>query len=69
MGLVFNRVMGNEKLLRRSAEDIGLELFGLVPYDENIASHDLVGKPIIELPESSSGLTAYRGIVANCILG
>jgi CO dehydrogenase nickel-insertion accessory protein CooC1 len=69
MGLVFNRVMGNEKLLRRSAEDIGLELFGLVPYDENIASHDLVGKPITELPESSSGLSAYRDIVAKCILG
>ncbi len=68
LGLVFNRVMGNEALLRRSAQDLGLELFGLVPYDENIASHDLVGKPITELPESSSGLTAYRDIVARCIL-
>jgi CO dehydrogenase maturation factor len=68
MGVVFNRVMGNEELLRRSAEDIGLELFGLVPYDEDIASHDLVGKPITDLPESSSGLTAYRDIVAKCIL-
>jgi len=69
MGLVFNRVMGNEELLRTSAENIGLELFGLVPYDEDIASHDLVGKPITELPESSAGLNAYRDIVAKCILG
>jgi CO dehydrogenase maturation factor len=68
LGLVFNRVMGNEELLTRSAEDLGLELFGLVPYDENIASHDLVGKPITELPESSAALAAYRDIVAKCIL-
>ena len=68
LGLVFNRVMGNEELLTRSAEDLGLELFGLVPYDENIASYDLVGKPITDLPENSSGLIAYRDIVAKCIL-
>ncbi|MBW1902554.1 MAG: AAA family ATPase [Deltaproteobacteria bacterium] len=68
LGLVFNRVMGNEELLTRSAEDLGLELFGLVPYDENIASYDLVGKPITDLPENSSGLAAYRDIVAKCIL-
>ena len=68
MGLVFNRVMGNEDLLRRSARDIGLELFGLVPYDENIVSHDLVGKPITELPDNSSGLAAYRDIVEKFIL-
>lgn len=68
LGLVFNRVMGNEELLRRSAADIGLELFGLVPHDENIASHDLVGKPITDLPENSSGLMAYREVVAKFIL-
>jgi len=68
IGLVFNRVMGNEDLLRRSAQDMGLELFGLVPYDENIASHDLIGKPITDLPDNSSGLAAYRAIVTKCIL-
>lgn len=68
IGLVFNRVMGNEDLLKSAAQDLGLELFGLVPYDDNIAAHDLVGKPITELPDNSLGLRAYRDIVAKCIL-
>jgi len=66
MGLLFNRVQGNEELLKRSAQEIGLEVFGYVPQDENIAYHDLVGKPIIELP-TSPGLAAVRNIVEKCI--
>ncbi len=68
MGLVFNRVLGNEELLKRSAQEIGLEVFGFVPYDDNIVSYDLVGKPITDLPSDSSGLIAYRDILARCIL-
>lgn len=65
MGLVFNRVQGNEELLRRSAQEMGMEVFGYIPYDEEIVYHDLVGKPIVELPATSPGLAAVRGIVEN----
>ncbi len=68
MGVVFNRVLGNEELLKRSSEERGLEIFGFVPYDDNIASYDLVGRPITELPADSSGLTAYHDIVTKYIL-
>jgi CO dehydrogenase nickel-insertion accessory protein CooC1 len=63
MGLVFNRVQGNEDLLQRSAQDIGLDVFGYIPQDETIAYHDLVGKPITELPADSPGLTSVREII------
>jgi CO dehydrogenase nickel-insertion accessory protein CooC1 len=66
MGLLFNRVQGNEELLKRSAQEMGLDVFGYVPQDENIAYHDLVGKPIIELP-TSPGLVAVRSIVEKCV--
>lgn len=66
MGLVFNRVQGNEELLKQSAQELGLEVFGYIPHDENIAYYDLVGKPIIELP-TSPGLAAVRNIVEKCI--
>jgi CO dehydrogenase maturation factor len=66
MGLVFNRVQGNEELLKRSAQEMGLEVLGCVPQDEDIAYHDLVGKPIIELP-TSPGLAAVRSIVEECV--
>ncbi len=68
LGLVFNRVQGNEELLRQSASDTGVEVFGFVPYDEDIVHHDLMGKPLTELAAGSVGMAAVREIVENCIL-
>lgn len=68
IGIVFNRVQGNEDLLRKAAADIGLEIFGMIPQDERIAHHDLIGKPIIQLPADSPALDAVRRIVENVIL-
>ncbi len=67
-GMVFNRVRGNEDYLQESAAKLGIQLAGFVPFDENIAQFDLVGKPITDLPDDSSSLDAYRKIVANYIL-
>lgn len=69
LGLVFNRVQGSEDLLRRSAGEIGLEVFGCIPQDEIIGQYDLVGRPIMELPATSPGLAAVRAIVEGHVLG
>jgi len=69
IGLVFNRVQGNEKLLKQAANEMGSQVFGYIPQDENIAYHDLVGKSILEIPATSPGLAAVRNIAANHILG
>lgn len=69
LGLVFNRVLGNEELLRESAKNIGIEVFGLVPQDQAIAAHDLVGKPIFQLPPDAASAAAVYEIVDRCILG
>lgn len=66
LGLVFNRVQGNEELLERSAHEMELEIFGFIPQDESIAYYDLVGRPLMELT-SSPGLAAVRNIVEKCI--
>lgn len=68
LGIVFNRVLGNEELLRESARNLGIELLGLVPHDPNIAAQDLVGKPITELPADSEAPAAVRDIVERCVL-
>ena len=68
LGLVVNRFQGNRDLLEQSARDVGLQILGYVPQDENIAQHDLVGKPLTELPADSIGLDAVRGIVERHIL-
>lgn len=68
MGLVVNRVQGNEEILRKAADRIGLEVFGYIPLDDNIAYHDLVGRPLVELPSDSSGLAAVRDIAESFVL-
>jgi CO dehydrogenase maturation factor len=68
LGLIFNRVRGSEELLRESATRIGLDVVGMIPFDENIAAHDLLGKPITDLPADSPGLLAYRQVVEGFVL-
>lgn len=68
IGLVFNRVRGNEAALEESAAKIGMDVFGMIPYDENIADFDFVGKPITGLPDDSPSVTAYREVIAKHVL-
>ena len=67
LGLIFSRVSSNEDLIKASVQKIGLELFGIILQDEAIAYHDLVAKPIADLPPYSAGLMAVRDIEANAI--
>jgi CO dehydrogenase maturation factor len=66
LGLVFNRVQGNEDLLKQAADDMGLEILGFIPQDENIAHYDLLGKSLMGLT-TSPGLDAVHNIVEKVI--
>jgi CO dehydrogenase maturation factor len=68
LGLVFNRVHGNEDVLERAAREIELEVFGYIPNDEEVAYLDLIGKPLSELPETSCALAAVRKVVETHLL-
>jgi len=68
LGLVFNRVRGNEELLRNASAELGIDLVGLIPFDENVAAYDLVGKPITDLPPDSPSVATYRSVVEDWIL-
>jgi CO dehydrogenase maturation factor len=68
IGLLFNRVQDNEDLLSQSARDLGIEVFGYIPQDKNITHHDLLGKPIAELPADSPALSAVRTVAEHHIL-
>jgi CO dehydrogenase maturation factor len=68
LGLVLNRIQGNEELVAAAAGAVGVEVFGFIPQDEQIAYHDLIGKPLTELPPDSPGICAVREIVEKRIL-
>jgi len=68
LGLVFNRVRGNEALLREAAAKLELDIAGMIPYDEVIAEHDLVGRPVTDLPAESPALSAVRDVIGTYVL-
>ncbi len=45
--------------LKKAADDIGVELAGSVPYDENVMSFNITGKPLLGIPDDSP---AYRAV-------
>lgn len=66
MGLVVNRVKeGEEKSVQNLARHTGLKILGSIPEDGNITEWDLLGKPIIDLPETSPSVVAVRSILGN----
>jgi len=64
-GVVFNRVQNDENYLAQSAAKIGVDIFGFVPQDTVVASYDLIGRPLLELPQDSVALSAVRMVVDN----
>jgi CO dehydrogenase maturation factor len=62
LGLVLNRVHGQEKQLQPHILKTGLELLGIIPEDPCITQFDLEGKPLLDLPDNSAAYQAVSGI-------
>jgi CO dehydrogenase maturation factor len=61
--LVGNRFPSNmEGLLKKAAEDIGLELAGSIPVDDNVMSFNMTGKPLLDIPNDSPSYKAVEEI-------
>jgi len=63
--LVVNKVTEDEdvqNVLPGLIKNSGLTLIGIVPEDEKIRAYDLIGTPIIDLPEDSKAVVAVKGI-------
>ena len=62
-GLVINRLKADGKPMTEIAKEWGTEFLGCVPEDENITEYDSVGKPIIDLPDTSPSVIAVQEIL------
>ncbi len=61
---VANRIPeGLEAKVREEARKHGIELHEIIPYDPKVAEFDLLGKPVVALPEDSSASVAVRKIM------
>ncbi len=59
---IINRVRGDVEEIIKDAQEIGLEIIGIIPEDEYVREYDLYGKPLIELPKDSEALISVRKI-------
>jgi len=60
--LVINRFKAEDALIAKNAEKWGLEIIGRIPEDESITEYDSVGKPLIDLPDTSPSVIAIEEI-------
>ena len=64
MFVVFNKVTPqNRERLNKYAQELGLEVAGMVPFDEDIARFDLDGKALSELPVTSPAVIEMENII------
>ena len=63
MGLVINRFREGSKLANEVIRKPGLKTLGHIPEDENITEYDLVGEPMVDLPDTSPSAEAARTLL------
>ena len=63
IGLVINRVKNGGGSIHNIAHAIGLDLFGWIPEDDQLAEWDNSGRSLMDLPVTSPAVAAVNGIV------
>ena len=62
--VVINKVtMERKQSVLETAKGVGLKVIGTIPYDELLARFDLVGDPLIGLPDDTPAIVEMKGVV------
>ena len=62
--VIVNKVTaGRQEAVLENAAGIGLEVIATIPYDENLAKFDLVGDPLMGLPDDSPAVQEITKVV------
>ncbi len=65
---MINRIEGDlPDPLRRTAENLGVPLLGVLPRDPAVAEYDIVGRPFIELSDDSLIYTAVQDLLRRAL--
>ena len=63
IGLVVNRFKGKRGPAEEMTQEMGMEILGYIPEDQNVTDYDAVSRPLLEIPEDSPSLLAIRNIL------
>jgi len=62
--VVVNKVTaGRKEKVLENASSLGLKVIGTIPYDESLAKFDLVGDPLMGLPDDSAAVIEMTQVV------
>ena len=68
--LVINRVVGElPAALHAKAQEMGIPLLAVVPYDPQLAEFDGSGRPLVELPADALVSRAVEGVAERLLAG
>jgi len=54
---------GRKEKVLENASSLGLKVIGTIPYDESLAKFDLVGDPLMGLPDDSAAVIEMTQVV------
>lgn len=60
IGVVFSRLPENEELRSKLFSAVALPVFGAIPFDEEVAQADSLGRPLLELSDDNPAAEAAR---------
>jgi len=64
MHVIANKVTPENRMrIEKYAKELKMDIVGIVPFDEALASFDLEGRPLSELPEDSAAMKGVGEIV------
>lgn len=63
IGVVFNRAVSNDEFLKESAAKIGVNIFGIIPQNTELAEYDAKGISLSELPADNPAVATVNSIL------
>jgi len=66
-GLVINKCMGADERMDEITKRMDLNVWGVLPDDENVSSYDSLNKPLLDIPADAPILSPVRSILQNIL--
>jgi CO dehydrogenase maturation factor len=66
-GLVINKCMGADERMDEIRKKMDLNVWGVLPDDENVRSYDSLNKPLLDVPADAPILVPVRSILQNIL--
>ena len=63
VGVVFNRVQGDNRTLEELQALVGLPVLGVIPYDPTLQAFDAQGKSLLDLPDDTTALRCVDDVI------